>query len=146
MTRIVRLLPLRKLDGFRDRVGSLDVQQVKRVCTKAKAIVKEHLARCAENLRYAVRYLANSSCTPQEKLRGMYDTGFGSIWQDDFPDGSLKNDYLTIRGSLIKADEPKAAVNIAAMSDEQARTVISQICSLSQAVAYVLGKQSNSEQ
>ena len=107
--------------------------------------MKEHLGRCAEHLRYAVRYLANSSCAPQEKLRGMYDTGFGSIWQDDFPDGSLKDDYLTIRGSLIKADEPKAAVNIAGMSDEQARTVISQICSLSQAVAYLLGKESNSE-
>jgi hypothetical protein len=52
-----------------------------------------------------------------------------------FLDGSLKNDYLTIRGSLIKAHEPKAAVNIAAMSDEQARKVINQICSLSEAVA-----------
>jgi hypothetical protein len=77
--------------------------------------VKEHLGRCAEHLRYAVRYLANSSCAPQEKLTGMYrDVRFGSICQDDFLDGSLKNDYLTIRGSLIKADEPDAAVNIAA--------------------------------
>jgi hypothetical protein len=107
--------------------------------------VKEHLARCAEQLRKAVRYLANSSCAPREKLRGMYDTEFGSIWHDDFPDGSLKDDYLTIISSIIKADEPKAAVNIAAMSDEQARTVIQQICSLSQATAYALGRQSNSE-
>jgi len=107
--------------------------------------VKEHLGRCAEHLRYAVRYLANSSCAPQEKLRGVYDTEFGSIWHDDFPDGSLKKDYLTIIGSLVKTDEPRVAVNIAAMSDEQARTVISQICSLSQATAYVLGRQSNSE-
>jgi len=75
----------------------------------------------------------------------MYDTGFGSIWQDDFPDGSLKNDYLTIRGSLIKADEPKADVNIAAMSDEEARKIISQICWLSESVAYALGRHSNSE-
>jgi hypothetical protein len=104
-----------------------------------------HLARCAESLRKAVRFLANSSCAPKEKLRGMYDTEFGSIWHDDFPDGSLKDDYLTIIGSLIKTDEPRVAVNIAAMSDEQARTVIQQICSLSQATAYALGRQSHSE-
>jgi hypothetical protein len=72
------------------------------------------------------------------------DTHFGSICQDDLLDRSLKNDYLTIRGSLIKADEPNAAVNIAAMSDEQARKAIQQICSLSEAVAYALGRQSNS--
>ena len=78
-------------------------------------------------------------------MRGAYDTEFGSIWHDDFPDGSLKDDYLTIIGSLVKTDEPKAAVNIAAMSSEQARMVIGQICSLSEAVAYTLGKQSNSE-
>jgi hypothetical protein len=35
--------------------------------------MKEHLARCAEQLRYAVRYLANSSCPPREKLTGMYN-------------------------------------------------------------------------
>ena len=107
--------------------------------------MKDNLARCAEQLRKAVRFLANSSCAPREKLRGAYDTEFGSIWHDDFPNGSLKDDYLTIISSIIKSDEPKAAVNIAAMSDEQARTVIQQICSLSQAAAYVLGKQSNSE-
>jgi hypothetical protein len=65
--------------------------------------------------------------------------------KDDFLDCSLKNDYLTIRGSLIKANEPKAAVNIAAMSDEQARKVINRICSLSVPVAYLLGRHSNSE-
>jgi len=70
------------------------------------------------------------------------DTRFGSIRQDDFLDGPLKNDYLTITGSLIKADEPNAAVNIAAMSDEQARRVIRQICWLSESVAYALGRQS----
>ena len=106
--------------------------------------MKEHLGRCAEQLRYAVHHLADGSGTPQEKLTSMYnETTFESICQDDFLDGSMKNDYLTIRGSLIKADEPNAAVNIAAMSDEQARKVISQICSLSEAVAYVLGRQSN---
>jgi hypothetical protein len=75
----------------------------------------------------------------------MYNnTSFGSIRQDDFLDGSSKDDYLMIIGSLIKADELKVAVNIAAMSEEQARTVIEQICSLSQAAAYALGRQSRS--
>jgi hypothetical protein len=75
----------------------------------------------------------------------MYNnTGFGGICQDDFRDGSLRADYLTIMGSLVKADEPKVAANIAAMSDEQARKVIEQICSLSQAAAYALGRQSHS--
>jgi hypothetical protein len=84
--------------------------------------VNEHLERCAEHLLYAVRYLANSSCGPQEKLTGMYrDTRFGSVCEDDFLDGSLRSNYLAFRGSLIKADEPKAAVNIATMPDEQAR-------------------------
>ena len=106
--------------------------------------MKEHLVRCPESLRKAVRYLADSSCAPKEKLRVAYDTEFGSIWHDDFPDGSLKDDYLIIISSIVKTDEPRAAVNIAAMSDEQARTVIQQICSLSQATAYALGRQSNS--
>jgi hypothetical protein len=119
--------------------------RVERLYPKDKAIVKEHLARCAETLRKAVRYLANSSCGPQEKLTGMYDDiGFGSIWQDDFPDGTLKDDYVTIRDALVNADEPKAVVNIAKMSNEQARKVIQQICWLSESVAYALGKQSNS--
>jgi hypothetical protein len=105
--------------------------------------MKEHLGRCAEHLRKAVRHLANSSDTPREKLTSMYDDAwFGSICQDDFPDGSLRNGYLTIRGSLIKASAPQVAVNIAAMSDEQARKVIAQICWFSEAVAYALGGQS----
>jgi hypothetical protein len=108
--------------------------------------MKEHLGRCAEQLRKAVRHLANSSDTPQEKLKSMYkDTWFGSICKDDFPNGSLRNDFLTIGGSLIKTNEPQVAVNIAAMSDEQARKVIAQICCLSEAAAYALGRQSNSE-
>jgi hypothetical protein len=139
MTRIVRLLTLRTIV----RVGSPHGNRSSAFVRKQRPIVKEHLARSAEQLRYAVRYLANSSCPPQEKLTGMYnDAGFGSNCQDDFPNGSLKNDYLTIRDSLFKADEPNAVVNIAAMSDEQAREVISQICSLSEAVAYTLGRQS----
>src|ERR1700694_4753120 len=103
----------------------------------------DHRGRCAEHLRKAVRHLANSSDTPQEKLKSMYkDTWFGSICEDDFPNGSLRNGYLTIRGSLSKAGEPQAVVNIAAMSDEQAWNVIDQICWLSEAVAYALGRQS----
>ena len=105
--------------------------------------MQEHLGRGAEQLRYAVRHLASSSCTPQEKLTNMYnDTGFGNICQEDFLDGSLKHAYLTISASLIKAGEPQAVVNIAAMSDDQAQKVIRQICWLSEAVAYALGRQS----
>lgn len=72
------------------------------------------------------------------------DTRFGSICQEDFLDGSLKNDYLTIRASLIKASESQAVVNFAAMSDDQAQKVIRQICWLSESVAYALGRQNNS--
>jgi hypothetical protein len=108
--------------------------------------VKEHLGRCAEHLRNAVRHLANSSCTtPQQKLTNMYeDTRFGSICEDDFLEGSLKHDYLAIRGSLTKDSETQAVANIGAMSDEQAQKVIKQICWLSESVAYALGRQSNS--
>jgi hypothetical protein len=107
--------------------------------------MKEHLGRCAEHLRIAVRHLANSSSTPQEKLTNMYeDTGFGSISEDDFLEGSLRDDYLAIRASLAKASEPKAVVNITAMSDDQAQKVIWQICWLSESVAYALGRLSNS--
>lgn len=70
------------------------------------------------------------------------EAGFGGDCQDDFPDGCLKNDYLSIRDSLFKVDEPEASVNIAAKSDLQARKLIRQICSLSQAIAYALGRQS----
>jgi len=108
--------------------------------------MEARLSRCAELLRRAVRHLANSSDTPQEKLKNMYeDTWFGSMCEGDFPGGSLRNGFLTIRGSLVKTCEPQVVVNIAAMPDEQAREVIQQICSLSQAAAYALGRQSNSE-
>src|SRR5580704_5931828 len=77
--------------------------------------MQERLAACAENLRKAVRYLANSSCTPQQKLIGMYNEGgFARICQDDLPEGFLKDDYLTIRDSLIKTDEPSSMAKIAA--------------------------------
>ena len=128
----------------RDETLNISSRVLKNHRSRDGPLMKEHLGRCAEQLRYAVRYLANSSCGPQAKLRGMYrDTQFGSVCQDDFLEGSLKNDYLTIKGSLINGDEPNAAVNIAAMSDEQAWKVISQVCSLNEAVAYVLGRQSH---
>jgi hypothetical protein len=72
------------------------------------------------------------------------DTRFGSICEDDFLAGSLKHDYLAIRGSLTKYSETQAVANIGAMSDEQAQKVIRQICWLSESVAYALGRQSNS--
>ena len=107
--------------------------------------MKEHLGRCAGHLRNAVRRLANSSCTPRDKLTNMCeDTRFGSICEDDFLAGSLKHDYLAIRGSLTKYSETQAVANIGAMSDEQAQKVIRQICWLSESVAYALGRQSNS--
>jgi hypothetical protein len=107
--------------------------------------MKEHLGRCAEHFRKAVRHLGNGFGTPQHKLKSMYrDTWFGSISEDDLPDGPLRNDYLTIRGSLFKAGEPQSVVDIAALTDEQARKVIEQTCWLSESVAYALGRQSNS--
>jgi hypothetical protein len=114
--------------------------------SKDLVTMTKSLARVAEQLRHAVRHLANSSCTPHGKLRNMYnDTLFGSISESDFPDGPLRGSYLTVRASLIKVDEPQAAVNIAGMSDEQALEVIEQICALSEAVTYTLGRTSNSE-
>jgi hypothetical protein len=107
-------------------------------------LMENRLAHCTEHLRKAVRHLAHSSDAPQEKLKNMYeDTRFGGICEDDFPGGSLRDDFLTIRGSLVKTCEPQVVVNIAAMSDEQALEVMQKICSLSQAAAYALGRQSN---
>jgi len=58
--------------------------------------MKEHLGRSAEHLREAVRHLANSSGTPQEK-RMYEDTGFGSICEDDFPSDSLRKGFFDHR-------------------------------------------------
>jgi hypothetical protein len=108
-------------------------------------MMKEHLGRCAEQLRKAVRHLANGLGTPQEKLTSMYnDTGFGSICEGDFPKGTLKNDFLAITGQMSYDTDPQFVVHITALSDERARRVIEQICCLSEAVAYALGRQSNS--
>jgi hypothetical protein len=147
MTRTVRLLTFRNQRTKDDRARSPHGNRLSTFVAKLRPVMKEHLGRCAEHLRVAVRHLASSSSTPQEKLTNMYeDTRFGSISEDDFLAGSLKDDYLTIRASLTTATEPEAVVNIAAMSDDQAQKVIRQICWLSESVAYALGRQSSSAQ
>jgi hypothetical protein len=102
--------------------------------------MKEQLGRCAEHLRKAVRYLALSSGTPQEKLTSMYhNTGLGSIYKGDFPNGSLRRDFQAITGQMNDSSEPQFMAHIAAMSDERARKVIEQICELSADVSCALG-------
>src|ERR1700676_943270 len=97
--------------------------------------MKEQLGRGAELLRKAVRHLANGSGTPQEKLISMYkNTNFGTIHEDDFPQGSLRDEIYALAGEFT---------HFAAMSDERAQGVIEQICSLSDAAAYALGRQNN---
>lgn len=104
--------------------------------------MKEQLARCAEHLSKAVRYLALNSGTPQEKLTSMYhNTGLGSIYKDDFPIGSLRQHFQAITGKMNDNSEPKFMVHIAGMSDERARSVIEQICQLSDHVSRALGGQ-----
>jgi hypothetical protein len=104
--------------------------------------MKEQLGRCAEHLRKAVRYLALSSCIPQEQLTSMYhSTGLGSIYKGDFPNGSLRRDFQAITGQMNDRSEPQFMVHIAAMSDERARKVIEQIRELSADVSCALGGQ-----
>ena len=104
--------------------------------------MKEQLGRCAEHLRKAVRYLALSSGTPQEKLTSMYhNTGLGSIYKGDFPNGSLRRDFQAITGQMNDRSEPQFMAHIAAMSDARARKVIEQICDLSADVSCALGGQ-----
>ena len=104
--------------------------------------MKEQLGRCAEHLRRAVRYLALSSGTPQAKLTSMYhDTGLGSIYKGDFPNGALRQDFQAITGQMNDYSEPRFMAHIAAMSDERARGVIGQICELSDDVSHALGAQ-----
>jgi hypothetical protein len=96
----------------------------------------------AEHLRKAVRFLALSSGTPQEKLTSMYNnTGLGSIYKGDFPNGSLRHDFQAITGQMNDYSEPRFMVHITAMSDERARRVIEQICELSDDVLRALAVQ-----
>ena len=104
--------------------------------------MKEQIGRCAEHLQKAVRYLALSSGTPQEKLTSMYhDTGLGSIYKGYFPIGALRRDFQAITGQMNDRSEPQFMVHIAAMSDERARKVIVQICDLFADVSFALGGQ-----
>jgi hypothetical protein len=104
--------------------------------------MKEQLGRVAEHLCKAVRYLALSSGTPQEKLTGMYhNTGLASIYKADFPSGPLRQAFQAITGTMNDNSEPQFMVHIAAMPDDRARKVIEQICQLSSDVARALGGQ-----
>jgi hypothetical protein len=89
------------------------------------------LGRCAEHLYKTVEYMAVSSGTPKEKLEGIsYDkraAGFCSMAADQFPGGPLREKYQAIK------------LNVA--TDDEARTVIEQICELSDDVARALGGQ-----
>jgi hypothetical protein len=75
MALAVRLLPAGKLElEVFTATGQVRFNQ------KIRPTMQEHLGRCAEQLRYAVRYLANGSCPPREKLTGMYsDAGLEAI-------------------------------------------------------------------
>ena len=109
---------------------------------KEELVLATHdLGRCSEYLGKAVRHLAVNSGTPQDKLRSMVaNTSLGSIHENDFPTGPLKNDFQTIMEKLSTASQPQMLVNIAAMSNEEARSLIEQICRLSDDVWSGLGK------
>jgi len=100
---------------------------------KEELVLATHnLGRCSEYLGKAVRHLAVNSGTPQDKLRSMVaNTSLGSIHENDFPTGPLKNDFQAIMEKLSMASPPQMLVNIAAMSNEEARSLIEQICRLS---------------
>jgi hypothetical protein len=104
-------------------------------------LATHNLGRCSEYLGKAVRHLAVNSGTPQDKLRSMVaNTSFGSIHENDFPTGPLKNDFQAIMEKLSTASQPQVLVNIAAMSNEEARSLIEQICRLSDDIWSGLGK------
>jgi hypothetical protein len=101
----------------------------------------DNLGRCSEHLRKAVAYMAVSPGTPQEKLRGMVaTTGYVNIAEGDFPSGPLRYDFEAIASHMSKYTEPQFD-GIAAMCDERARSVIEQICALSDDVSRALGGQ-----
>lgn len=87
------------------------------------------------NLRRAVLHLALSPGLPKAKLSDMVKaTGFISISVTDLPTEQLRIHFQTIMNSLSSTGEP-----LAAMSEEQARSVIRQICELSDDVSHALG-------
>jgi hypothetical protein len=80
--------------------------------------------------------------TPQEKLRGMVvTTGFGSIAEDDFPMGPLRNDFRAITSQMRDDTGSQSVARMAGMCDERARSVMEQICVLSDDVSHVQGGQ-----
>ncbi len=102
----------------------------------------DKLGCCSEHLCKAVAYMAASDGTSQEKLRGMVaNTGFGSIAEDDFPRGPLRDDFQAITGQMRDDAGPQSVTRIAAMCDERAWSVIRQIGELSDAVSHALGGQ-----
>ena len=109
---------------------------------KEEFVMATHnLGRCSEYLGKAVRHLAVNSGTPQDKLRSMVaNTSLGSIHENDFPTGPLKNDFQAIMEKLSTASPSQMLVNITAMSNEEARSLIEQICRLSDDVWSGLGK------
>jgi len=104
--------------------------------------VADQLERCSEHLRKAVAYMSAISGTPQEKLSGMVaKTRFGSIAEDEFPSGPLRDDFRAITGQMRDDTEPQSVARIASMCDERARRVIEQIRELSDDVSRALGGQ-----
>jgi hypothetical protein len=99
---------------------------------------RERLGRCAEQLRNAVFYLAVNPGEPKNKLRSlMLETSFGSIDENEFPDGNLKEDFQMIMRQL-RTKGPSINESILAMSAEDSRDLILQICELSENVAHTL--------
>jgi len=102
----------------------------------------DKLGYCSEHLCKAVVYMAASRGTSQEKLRGMVaKTGFGSIAEDDFPSGPLRDDFQAITGQMRDDTGSQSVALIAAMCNERARRVIEQIRELSDDVSRALGGQ-----
>jgi hypothetical protein len=91
---------------------------------------REKLGRCAELLRNAVIYLAANPGEPKEKLRGlMLETSFGEIDENEFPEGSLKQDFKIINREL-RTKAPSFDQAIRLLSDEESRNLVLQICEL----------------
>ena len=102
-------------------------------------LMKERLEHCAQRLRKAVRYMAASRGTSQEKLRGIVvNVGFGSVEEIDFPKGPLRDDFQAITCQMRDDTGPQSVIRIAVMCDERARSVIAQISMLADDVARAL--------
>lgn len=97
---------------------------------------REKLGRCAEQLRKAVFYLAVNSGEPKDKLCSlMLETSFGSLDDNEFPEGNLKQDFQMIMRQL-RTKAPSINESIRTISAEESRNLILQICELSENVAH----------